>query len=68
MVRVDTRSGSTLDAITFNTNFGRSFGPYGGGGGNLGYHDMTFGQMLGCMQGRAGSGIDQLTISSTGPR
>ena len=68
VVRVDVRSGSAVNAISFLTNFGRTYGPYGGGGGNLGYYDMNAGQKLGCMQGRAGSGIDQLTISSTGPR
>lgn len=68
ITRVDTRSGGALDSIAFVTNLGRSFGPYGGSGGSIGYHSMTAGQKLGCMQGRAGSSIDQLTISSTGPR
>ena len=68
ITRVDTRSGGALDSIAFVTNFGRSFGPYGGSGGSIGYHSMTAGQKLGCMQGRAGSSIDQLTITSTGPR
>jgi hypothetical protein len=68
IVRVDVRSGGAVDAISFLTNTGRTFGPYGGGGGSLGYYNMTSGQKLGCMQGRSGSSIDQLTITSTGPR
>ncbi len=68
IVRVDVRSGGAVDAISFVTNFGRTYGPYGGGGGSLRYVNMTSGQKLGCMQGRSGSSIDQLTLSSTGPR
>jgi hypothetical protein len=68
VVRVGHRSGSLVDGLSFTTNRGRSFGPYGGGGGSPGTYEVTPGEKLGCMQGRSGKYTDQLTFSSTGPR
>lgn len=68
IVRVDYRSGSMLDAIGFVTNKGRTFGPFGGGGGSPHSYSVTPGEKLGCMYGRAGSSIDQIVLTSTGPR
>lgn len=61
VVGVDYRSGGEVDAISFRTNRGRTYGPYGGGGGSPGSYDVTPGQKLGCMQGRSGARTDQLT-------
>jgi len=68
IVRVDYRSGARVDAISFKTNKGKVYGPYGGGGGTAGAFLVTPGEKLGCMAGRAGSSIDSLVFSSTGPR
>lgn len=68
IVRVDYRNGSRIDNIRFTTNNGKTYGPYGGGGGSSATYTVTPGEKLGCMAGRAGSSIDQLTFSSTGPR
>lgn len=68
VTRVDYRSGSMVDNIAFITNRGRAFGPYGGGGGTWGSYSVTPGEKLGCIAGRAGSSMDHLTFSSTGPR
>ncbi len=68
IVRVDYRSGSRTDQITFITNTGNRYGPYGGGGGTQGTYNVTPGEKLGCMRGRSGSTIDQLTFTSTGLR
>jgi hypothetical protein len=62
------RAGNGLDSITFLTRSGKTYGPYGGTGGTEGRYYPTKGEKLGCMAGRAGSSIDQLTFSSTGPR
>lgn len=68
VVRVDYGSGSRIDRVSFITNRGRTFGPYGGDGGSPGTYNVTPGEKLGCMAGRSGSSTDQLTFSSTGPR
>lgn len=68
IVRVDYRSGGSMDAVGFTTNTGKSYGPFGGGGGSAGTYTVTPGQKLGCMAGRSGSEVDQLIFSSTGPR
>lgn len=68
LVRVDYRSGSALDSISFVTNTGKTYGPYGGSGGSPGSYSVTPGERIGCMRGRSGSSIDQLTITSTGAR
>ena len=68
IVRVDYRSGSLVDQVSFTTNTGRKYGPYGGGGGSPGVYQVTPGEKLGCMRGRAGSSMDRLTFTSTGPR
>lgn len=65
VVRVDYRSSSMMDAVTFITNHGRVFGPYGGGGGSPNTYNATPGQAVGCLSGRAGSSMDHLTFSST---
>ncbi|HET8694910.1 MAG TPA: jacalin-like lectin [Aquabacterium sp.] len=67
IVQVNYQAGSRVDGLSFITNRGRTFGPYGNGGSN-GSYAVTPGQKLGCMAGRAGKSIDQLTFSSTGPR
>ncbi|MGQ3054443.1 MAG: jacalin-like lectin, partial [Roseateles sp.] len=66
-VRVDYRAGSAIDSIAFVTNTGKTYGPYGGGGGSAGSYNVTPGEKLGCMAGRSGSSTDQLTFYSTGP-
>jgi hypothetical protein len=68
VVRVDYRNGSSIDSLSFTTNQGRKFGPYGGGGGSPGTYDVTAGEKLGCVSGRSGGSTDQLTIKSTGLR
>lgn len=68
IVRVDYRNGSMVDQISFTTNTGKKYGPYGGGGGSPGVYTVTPGEKLGCMRGRAGSSMDRLTFTSTGPR
>lgn len=68
IVAVEYRSGSAVDSVTFYTRRGKKYGPYGGGGGSPNRYNVTTGQKLGCMAGRSGSSIDQLTFSSTGVR
>ena len=65
VVRVDYRNDSVMTAITFYTSLGRVFGPYGGTANNLQTYNVTPGQALGCMSGRAGSSEDHLTFTST---
>ncbi|MDD2880835.1 MAG: lectin [Rhodoferax sp.] len=60
-------AGSRVDNITFYTNKGRKFGPYGGGQPNGGYKAEP-GESIGCMAGRSGGSVDQLIFTSTGPR
>ncbi len=67
IVRVDFRSGSRVDAVTFKTKKGKTYGPYGGTGGTLRTFNVVPGEKLGCMSGRSGSSIDRLILSSTGP-
>ncbi len=66
--RVDLRAGAAIDALKFFTNRGRSFGPYGGGGGGADSYTATPGEKLGCVMGRQGDRLDSLTFTSTGPR
>ncbi|WP_334118935.1 jacalin-like lectin [Limnobacter sp.] len=68
IVRVDYRGGGLVDQVSFTTNTGKKYGPYGGGGGSPGVYEVTPGEKLGCMRGRAGSSMDRLTFTSTGPR
>ncbi len=68
IVRVDYRAGSRVDSLSFTTNKGKTYGPYGGGGGSPGTFRVTSGQKLGCMAGQSGAGVDSLTFSSTGLR
>jgi len=65
-VRVEYASAGRVDKLKFTTNRGHVFGPYGGGNIN-GTYNVTPGEKLGCMSGRAGSSIDQLIFTSTGP-
>ena len=60
-------AGSRVDNLTFYTNKGRKFGPYGGGQSN-GSFKAESGGSIGCMAGRSGSSVDQLTFRATGPR
>lgn len=64
---VEIAAGGRVDQLIFHTSRGRTFGPYGGGRPNNGY-GATPGQAIGCMVGRSGSSIDQLTFAATGPR
>lgn len=68
IVRVDYRSGDRVDQLSFRTNRGKTYGPYGGDGGSPGTYTVTPGEKLGCMAGRSGKSTDQLIFSSTGPR
>lgn len=68
IVQVDYRSGSMVDSLTFKSSTGKVYGPYGGTGGSPGTYKVTTGEKLSCMSGRAGSSIDQITLTSTGPR
>lgn len=68
ITRVDYRSGGSMDAVTFISNKGKSYGKYGGNGGGANSYTVTPGQKLGCMTGRSGSEVDRLIFSSTGPR
>lgn len=59
IVRIEGRSGAYIDQLTFFTDKGRTFGPYGGNGGN------PFTPIIGVVGGffgRSGSYIDQLGI------
>jgi hypothetical protein len=68
IVRIDYRSGGSMDAVTFVTNKGNGYGRFGGSGGSARSYSVTPGQKLGCMAGRSGNEVDQLIFSSTGPR
>lgn len=68
IVQVDYRGGKQIDSLSFKTNTGKTYGPYGGTGGTPGTYKVTTGEKLACMAGRAGASIDQLIFTSTGPR
>ncbi len=58
IVRVDLRSGELVDQLTFYTNQGRQYGPYGGGGGSP--QSLTnLGAVTGFI-GRSGASLDQI--------
>lgn len=65
VVQVDYAAGTRVDNLYFKTNLGNAYGPYGNGGHTDSYM-VTPGERLGCMSGRSGSSVDQLTFSSTG--
>jgi hypothetical protein len=65
-VSVDYRAGNGIDSLSFKSNTGKTYGPYGGGGGTAGRYTVTPGEKLGCMAGRSGKSTDQLTFYSTG--
>ncbi len=65
VAQVDYAAGNAVNKLTFRTNMGNTYGPYGNGG-NTDSYVVTPGERLGCMSGRSGSSIDQLTFSSTG--
>jgi len=62
------RAGATVDGFGLVSSGGTTFGMYGGGGGTFQAYQVPSTERLGCMMGRAGSEIDQLTFSRTGPR
>ena len=62
---VNYAAGNMFNNVTFTSNLGRNFGPYGRGG-TTGTYTVTPGERLGCMSGRSGSSVNQLTFSSTG--
>lgn len=62
------RSGATVDAFGLISSGGVSYGMFGGSGGTFQAYQVPATERLGCMMGRAGSEIDQLTFSRTGPR
>lgn len=57
------RSGGSVDQLTFVTSKGRTFGPYGGGGGTAGVFKGPDGGSLSCVSGRSGSSIDALEFT-----
>lgn len=66
--QVDYRGADRVDQVTFISSLGKTYGPYGGGGGSPGTYKVPHGQKLGCIFGRAGSSMDQLNFPPTGPR
>ncbi len=68
IVRVDYTRGGVMTKLRFVTNTGKSYGPYGSNGGTACSYEVTPGQQLGCMSGRAGGSIDQMSFASTGAR
>jgi hypothetical protein len=62
------RSGARVDQISFTTNKGKTYGPYGGGGGTAGKIKLPADVRLVCMAGRAGATIDKLIFTWSGPR
>jgi hypothetical protein len=63
IVRVAGRSGGRVDQLTFITNTGRSYGPYGGNGGNAFSID---GIKVGGFFGRSGSRLDAIGFYTPG--
>ncbi|MDP1772167.1 MAG: jacalin-like lectin [Methylobacter sp.] len=59
IVRVDGRSGSRTDQLTFTSNLGNKFGPYGGNGGSaFSLPNLKVGGFL----GRSGSRLDAFAV------
>lgn len=64
IVRVEGRSGQFVDQLTFHTNLGNKFGPYGGDGGS----PFTLsGLCAGGFVGRSGKFLDAFGVLSTAP-
>ena len=59
---VEGRSGTLVDQLTFHTNKGRTFGPYGGTGGNAFNFDLPKDARLVGFYGRSGQAIDQIGL------
>ncbi|POZ59936.1 jacalin-like lectin [Chromobacterium alticapitis] len=57
IVRVDGRSGSRVDQLSFTTNLGNVYGPYGGSGGSA---FSLSGTHIGGFFGRSGSELDSV--------
>lgn len=62
IVEIRHRSGGRVDQLTFITNKGRTFGPYGVQGGTPEVIKAPAGQTLNCVSGRAGDRVDQLNF------
>lgn len=67
IVQVDYRSAGRVDGVTFKSKQGKTYGPYGYSGGTPRTWKAIAGEKLGCMSGRAGSSIDRMIFTSTGP-
>jgi len=62
ITRVDGRSGSRIDQLTFTTNLGNKYGPYGGDGGSaFSLTNLKVGGFL----GRSGSRLDAFAVFSS---
>jgi hypothetical protein len=59
IVAIKGRAGTYVDSLTFVTNHGRTFGPYGGNGGNP-FPDITAPEGILGFYGRAGSYLDKV--------
>ena len=58
ITRVEGRSGSLVDQLTFYTNLGKKYGPYGGPGGN----PFEIAGCVGGFAGRSGSLLDAFAV------
>lgn len=58
IVRVEGRSGTAVDCLSFHTNMGKVYGPFGGSGGSSFNEDLPHG--LRCCYGRSGALVDQI--------
>jgi Jacalin-like lectin domain/Phosphatidylinositol-specific phospholipase C, X domain len=58
VTRIDGRSGAMVDSLTFHTNTGKTYGPFGGNGGGSFSEAMPNG--FTCCYGRSGSRIDAI--------
>jgi hypothetical protein len=62
ITRIEGRSGSEVDQLTFTTNKGNKHGPYGGGGGApFAVSDINVGGFF----GRSGDRLDQIGFYAT---
>ncbi len=68
IVQVNYAGGDRVDSLSFKSNLGKTYGPYGGDGGGKGTYKVTPGEKLGCVSGRSGEEVDQIVFSSTGLR
>jgi len=61
IVRVEGRYGGKLDFISFTTNFGKKFGPYGTPNGEFPF-EVTFKTGVLSLNGRAGDTLDAIAF------